>query len=161
MENLQSNIDAYLTELQKGRIQKAYRGIIAFMSGLKNNLEKTFPDFYTGTLYQGYMDMTYFPFTPPALKHRKLKIAIVYLHETGKFEAWLGGINRKVQADTITQLMDQDIGTYRLSEVLPGVDSIIETTLVNHPDFDQPEKMTSTIEEKLIDFINDVLEILN
>ncbi len=29
----------------------------------------------------------------------KLKIAIVYLHEDGRFEVWLGGSNRKIQAE--------------------------------------------------------------
>jgi len=41
------------------------------------------------------MDMTYFAFTPSELKEKKLKIAIVYLHEQNRFDAWLGAVTEK------------------------------------------------------------------
>jgi len=96
MESLNEYIKKYKIQLSKGIIQKAYRGIMIFMSGLKNDLEKNYPDFIVSSLYFGYMDMTYFAFTPSDLKNKKLKIAIVFLHEQERFEAWLGGSNRKV-----------------------------------------------------------------
>lgn len=160
IEPLQPYIDEYIRQLNKGQIQKAYRGIMAFMSGLKTYLENGYPDFITGGLYFGYMDMTYFPFTPPDLSQRKLKIAIVYLHEKGKFEAWLSGTNKKIQAELIQRLSQKDIGDYLLSESRPGVDSIIETTLVDRPDFNDPEKIKTTIEQKTLDFIKDIVELL-
>ncbi len=56
-------------------MQKAYKAIMTFMSGLCTYLEKKYPEYNTSALYFGYMDMTYFAFTPPGLKGKKLKIA--------------------------------------------------------------------------------------
>ena len=105
--------------------------------------------------------MTYFAFTPADLKNKKLKIAIVYLHEPGRFEVWLGGSNRKIQAEVIELLRHKDIGKYKLSQRLPGVDSIIEATLVNQPDFDDSEELKQQIEGKTLEFINDVRALLS
>lgn len=74
--------------MKEGKIQKAYRGIMSFMSELKTFLEQQSPDFVTSSLYFGYMDMTYFAFTPKKLKDKKLKIAIVFLHEDCRFEKY-------------------------------------------------------------------------
>jgi len=48
-----------------------------------------------------------------------------------------------------------------LSEAAPGVDSIIESTLVEPPDFDHPEDLRNQIEERTIEFVNDIILILN
>ena len=61
-------IKEYNNQLRNGLIQKAYKGIMTFMSEEKVNLEKKYPDYKTSTLYFGYMDMTYFAFTPIELK---------------------------------------------------------------------------------------------
>jgi len=161
MDSLNNYVKEYTIQLRKGQIQKAYRGIMAFMSGLRTYLESMYPDFTSSALYFGYMDMTYFAFTPSDLKNRKLKIAIIYLHEQGKFEVWLGGSNRKIQAEYIKLLTCKDLGKYKLSQALPGVDSIIESTLVEQPDFDQPDELKKHIERKTIEFINDITSLLN
>ena len=161
MGSLNDDIREYRLQLKEGRIQTAYKGIMTFMSGLKSHLEKDYPDFSTSALYFGYMDMTYFAFTPAYLKERKLKIAIVYLHEQGRFEVWLGGTNRKIQGDYIERLRHKDLHGYHLSRVEPGVDSIIESVIVEQPNFDQPEALSDRIEDKTIMFINDMRSILN
>lgn len=154
MDSLNSDIREYTLLLKKGGIRRAYTGIMAFMSALKTYLEKNYPDYATGALYFGYMDMTYFAFTPSDLKDKKLKIAVVYLHEGNRFEAWLGGINRKVQAEYIRLLSNKNTGKYRLSKALPGVDSIIESILIENPDFDHAEELKKQIEAKTAEFIN-------
>jgi len=160
MESLNEYIKEYKTQLSKGNIQKAYRGIMIFMSGLKTDMEKNYLDYIVSSLYFGYMDMNYFAFTPSGLKDKKLKIAIVFLHEQGRFEAWLGGSNRKVQSEYIEKLKNKKIGIYKLSQVLPGVDSIIESILVEQPDFNHPEELKIQIEKKVIEFVNDIKSIL-
>ena len=160
MDMLNSDIKEYMIQLGKGQIQKAYKGIMVFMTGLRTYLEDRHPESVTSALYFGYMDMTYFAFTPSGLRDRKLKIAIVYLHESGRFEVWLGGANRKIQAEYIDLMSSKNIGRYKLSQVSPGVDSIIESTLVEHPDFDHPEELKKLIEKKTIEFIDDVTSIL-
>ncbi len=160
MDTLNTHIREYTQQLSKGHIQKAYKGLMTFMSSLRAQLESQYPQYSTSALYFGYMDMTYFAFTPPALKNKKLKIALVYIHEIGRFEAWLGGSNRKIQAETIDLLKGKDTGSYQLSQVSPGVDSIIETILVEQPDFDQPDQLKQQIENRLIQFIQDILSIM-
>lgn len=153
MTNLNDAINEYTAQLQKGQIQIAYRGIMTFMSTLKSTLESNHPDYAASGLYFGYMDMTYFAFTPLELKRRNLKIAIVYLHLENRFELWLGGGNRKVQAEYIELLKGKDIVHYRLSQVSPGVDSIIESIISEQPDFNSAEFLMASIEDKVIEFI--------
>lgn len=160
MEKMGDYISEYKKQLEKGQIQKAYKGIMGFMSGLRLYLGKKHPDFILSNLYFGYMDMTYFAFTPPELKEKKLKIAIVYLHEHGKFEIWLGGINRKIQSQFIKLLTKKDLGIYELSPALPGVDSIIEATLVEKPDFDNSLELKKQIEKKVFGFIKNISNFL-
>ncbi|MGE5398006.1 MAG: DUF7000 family protein [Chitinophagales bacterium] len=161
MESLNNHIQEYKVQLSKGQIQKAYKGIMTFMSGLSAYLGSSHPDYTASALYFGYMDMTYFAFTPPDLKNKRLKIAIVYLHEKGIFEVWLAGNNRKIQAEYIELMSCKNIRGYKLSQVLPGMDSIIEAVLVEKPDFDHPEDLKKQIEKKTIKFANDCISILD
>ena len=64
MTTMNEFVQEYTQQLAKGSIQKAYRGIMAFMSDLRSDLIKKYPDFSVSGLYFGYMDMTYFAFTP-------------------------------------------------------------------------------------------------
>ena len=161
MATLNKEIREYREQLRKGHIQKAYKGIMTFMSALKSHMENVDPAYFSSALYFGYMDMTYFAFTSPALKEKKLKIAIVYLHEAGRFEAWLGGSNRKIQAEWIEKLKGKDIGKYKLSQIQPGVDSIIETILCKKPDFDDSELLKEELADKTLKFIDDLSAIVN
>ena len=161
MESLDKLLQEYRRQLKKGYIQKAYKVIMAFMSTLKSFLENIHPEYYTSALYFGYMDMTYFAFTPPEIKEKKLKIAIVYLHEEGRIEAWLGGNNRGIQAEYIEKLSKRNIGKYKLSEFGPGVDSIIESILVDQPNFDNIEELKDQIEKGTAAFIDDITRLLN
>ncbi len=156
MTNLNDAINEYTAQLQKGQIQIAYKGIMTFMSTLKSTLESNHPDYAASGLYFGYMDMTYFAFTPLELKRKNLKIAIVYLHQENRFELWLGGGNRKVQAEYIELLKGKDLGHYRLSQVRPGVDSIIECIVAEHPDFENVEELMKNLEDQTIEFAKKV-----
>ena len=160
MGSLNEHIMEYSSQLRKGRIQKAYKGIMSFMSDTKVYLEKAHSEYSSSSLYFGYMDMTYFAFTPPALKEMKLKIAVVFLHEECRFELWLAGINRKVRSDYIEFLSIKDIGKYKLSQARPGMDSIIASIIVEQPDFDNPEKLKEKIEAGVIQFAGDMISIL-
>ena len=160
MQSLNESVKEYTAQLQLGQIQKAYKGIMTFMSSMKTFLENRHPDFAASGLYFGYMDMTYFAFTPSELKQRNLKIAIVYLHAENRFDAWLGGTNRKVQAQYIECFKGKDLAGLHLSEVKPGVDSIIEMPLAEKPDFDNPEELMHVIESKVVEFAAKIREIL-
>ena len=77
MRSFQENMDEYRKQLEKGTIKDAYRGLMEYIMDLKTHFKNKYPDHFTsGSIYYGYMDMTYFSFTPKSLKDRNLKIAI-------------------------------------------------------------------------------------
>lgn len=160
MATLNESIQAYTHQLSLGEIQKAYRGIMTFMSDLKTVFEKRHPDMLSSALYFGYMDMTYFAMTPQNLRDQKLKIAIVYLHAEARFEFWLAGSNRKIQAETIERLKHIDLGSLVLSKVEPGVDAIVIKTIEDNPDFDHPETLGVMLDQAFIKFVQDIDAIL-
>ena len=100
------------------------------------------------------------PFSP-VLSLSYADIAIVFLHKDCKFELWLAGNNRQIQAEYIELLKYKDIGKYTLTQINPGVDSIIESTIVEQPDFDDIEQLKKQIETKTLKFVKDIISILN
>jgi len=159
MYDLSEDLKEYQNQLKKGQIQRAYKGIMKFMTKLASRLKEKYPDHALSALYSGYMDMSYFSFTPLILKARKLKIAVVYLHEENRFEVWLAGVNRKVQQDTADLLSLQGAGDYELSKTAPGTDSIIRKILVSDPKISDEEELMEEIEKKVLHFIIDMKKI--
>jgi hypothetical protein len=161
MKSFQDSVIEYKKQLDKGAIQIAYKGLLEYMMGLKNYLKNKYPDFsIPGSLYQGYMDMTYFALFPGDLKSRKLKIAIVLIHDKMKIEIWLSGINKQIQTKYWNILKTKDLNTYQLTRTLKGADSIIEYVLTDNPDFDDPGALTRQIETGTLKFIKDVNELI-
>jgi hypothetical protein len=160
MESLNAAIQEYTLQLQKGHIQKAYSRIMTFLSELKVYLEHIHADYSFGSLYFGYMDMSYFALTPEDLKNRNLKIAIVFLHESCTFEAWLIGRNRQIQSDYIERLSHTDLRGFTLSQMKSGVDSIIALQLVEKPDFDNSDELKKQIEITSSKFVQEIIAIL-
>lgn len=154
MASLPDSVAEYTRQLQKGVIQQAYRGIMEYLLSLRAALQVRHPEYIVpGGLYQGYMDMSYFSFTPPTLVAKKLKVAIVYLHEQGRFEVWLAGANRQVQAQYYKKLKGLDLGPYQLVTPGAGVDAIVSHTLVMNPDFTDLDALTARLEAGVLQFI--------
>jgi hypothetical protein len=151
----------YRKQLEKGVIIEAYRGLMDYFNYLRLYFEKKYPNHsVSGSVYHGYMDMTYFSFTPKSLKSKKLKIAVVYLHEAFRFEAWLVGYNKKIQREYWKLIKDNNWKKYRLPSTIKGVDSIIEYILTDAPDFNQLDELTKQIENETLNFITDVKNFL-
>jgi hypothetical protein len=157
MANLNEYMSEYRDQLQKGAIQHAYRGLMDYMLTLRANFQKNHPEFEVqGNIYFGYMDMTYFALFPEPLKQRKLKIAVVFLHEAFRFEVWLSGFNRNVQEQYWKLIRERHWEKYRLVSDPRTSDSILEHVLVADPDFGDLEKLKSQIETGTLRFIEDV-----
>ncbi len=162
MEAFQDCINEYRRQLGKGAIQKAYRGLMKYIMGLRTHFMKTYPDcVVSGSIYYGYMDMTYFSIIPKSIKARKLKIAIVFLHEEFRFEAWLSGVNRKVQAQYWELVKEGCWDKYKIVPPGKGVDSIIESILVSNPDFSDLDTLTNQIKRTTLGFIHDIENFLS
>jgi len=161
MEPLQEYIDEYRKQLEKGVIQKAYRGLLQYMMDLRTHLTKKYPDFEPGNIYQGYMDMTYFPIFPAELTSKKLKIAIVFIHETIRFEVWLAAQNKQIQTEYRKLFKEGNWDKYRIPVATKGVDSIMEYTLTDTPDFNDLDALTEKLEEGTLAFISDIEKFLS
>ena len=157
MSSFHEQISEYKKQMQKGVVNKAYKGLMEYILGLRTYLKNKYPDhFVSGSIYFGYMDMTYFSFTPKTLQNKKLKIAIVFVHETFRFEAWLGGTNKQVQQKYWEFFKESKWNKYRIVPTTKDVDSILEHTLVDDPDFRDLDKLTRQIEKETLKFISDI-----
>ena len=157
MESLHVYMNEYRKQLAVGAIQKAYKGLMEYIMDLRTFLMNKYPDYFvSGGIYYGYMDMTYFSFYPESIKQRKLKIAIVFVHETFRFEVWLAGYNKQVQSKYWKLFKESGWNKYRIVPTTAGVDSILEHVLVDDPDFSDLNALTKQIEKAALKFIKDV-----
>jgi hypothetical protein len=161
MESFPEYIDEYKKQLKEGDIKKAYKGLMEYIMNLRTYFQKKYPEYFiSGSIYYGYMDMTYFSFFPISIKSRKLKTAIVFIHDTCRFEVWLAGYNKQVQSKYWKLFKENEWNKYPIMPTTKGVDSIIEHILVDNPDFNDLDTLTKQIERKVLVFIGDVESFL-
>ncbi|MBN1566297.1 MAG: hypothetical protein JXA73_00505 [Acidobacteria bacterium] len=157
MSTLNESIREYKKQLEKGDLQKAYRGLLEYIADLRMYFKNKYPEYAVpGNMYFGYMDMTYFPLFPESLKKLKLKIAVVFIHDALRFEVWLSGLNKQIQAEYWKLIKESNWNQYRLPSTTKGADSILEHTLVENPDFGSQEALTRQIETGTLKFIRDI-----
>ena len=161
MRSFHENMTEYKKQMEKGAIQEAYKGLMEYILGLRMYFKNKYPDHYvSGSIYYGYMDMTYFSFIPDSFKQRSLKIAIVFVHDTFKFEVWLAGVNKQVQQKYWDLFKESNWNKYPLVPTTKGVDAVIEHILVADPDFSDLDALTHQIEQETLIFIRDVESFL-
>jgi len=161
MESLRESMDEYRKQLGKGYIQKAYRGLMEYISGLRLHLKNKYPDYIvSGSVQYGFMDYSYFYFFPESIKRRNLKIVILFVHDTFTFEAWLSGYNKIVQAKYWKLFKEGNWNKYSLAPSAKGFDYILNCTLADNPDFSDPAALTGLIEKRTLCFIQDVEDFL-
>ena len=162
MDSFHEYINEYRKQLEKGAIKQAYKGLMQYIMSLRTHFKNKYPDYFvSGSIYYGYMDMTYFSFFPKSLKHRKLKIAIVFLHDAFRFEVWLAGNNKQVQSKYWKLFKESDWNKYHIVPTTKGIDSIVEYILVDDPDFRDLDTLTKQIERETLKFIKDVESFLS
>ena len=157
MKTLNQQIADYTELLRQGELQIAYRSILNYMGKLRSDFAALHPEYeISGSIYQGYLDMTYFSVIPAALKAKGLKIAVVYLHEKGSFEVWLSARNRA------TLRKYKPTGDSKLWHGFPvfhdpeNGDAALEFTLTSEPDFDEQNSLTQLIVSGTEKFISAV-----
>ena len=152
----------YKKQLKKGDIKKAYNGLIQYFKDLRSHFNNKYPDFLvSSSIYPGYMDLTYFHFFPKSLKPRKLKIVILFIHDTFRFEVWLAGNNKKVQKKYLDLFTENNWKKYHIASTTKGVDSILDYILIANPDFREVDTLTKQIEQGTLKFIKDVETFLS
>ena len=162
MRSFQDSMIEYRKQIEKGTIQVAYRGLMDYLTSLKVYFKKKYPDYFvSGSIYFGYMDMTYFAFFPDSVKSRKLKIGIVFHHKEFRFEVWLFGVNKKVQSKYIKLFKESNWKKYNIASTTRGFDFIVEHVLVSNPDFSDLDALTKKIEKGTLEFVENVESFLN
>lgn len=143
--------------LVQGQIQEAYQGLMTYFRDLRSHFKREHPAYpASGSIYYGVMDMTYFALFPEMLKRRDLKIAIVFVYETFRFEVWLSGANRDVQAKYWKLIKESGWDRYDLASDPRREDYVIGHVLAADPDFGDLQTLTKRIEEGTLAFIQDV-----
>ena len=161
MESFHESMLEYKKQIERGAIIEAYRGLMDFFNALRAYLKKKYPDYVvSGSVYYGYMDMTYLSFFPQSLRLRKLKIAIVFVHDSFRFEVWLAGNNRAVQTEYWKLFREREWKKYHVATPAKGVDAILDHVLVDNPDFRDLDALTKQIERGTLEFIKDVESFL-
>lgn len=160
MKDLNKYISLYKGALSEGNIQKAYTGLVKYMLSLKAHfLKSTLSDkFSFGNISPGYLDYTYFPFFNENMRMCKLRFGIVLNHENMRFELWLMGQNAQVQSEYWDLLKSTKWNADKT--VMPKY-SVLEVILVNNPDFNQLNTLTTAIEEEVIRQTSEILDYLN
>jgi len=162
MKKFSEYMKEYRNQLNKGEIQEAYKRLMEYIINLKTYFKNKYPEYFvSGGIYFGYMDMTYFSFTPESLKSRKLKIAIVFIHQSFRFEVWLGGYNKVIQKEYWKLFKKKNWNKYHIVSSTKGLDSIIEHILVDDPDFGDLNNLTKQIELETMKFIKDIENFLS
>jgi hypothetical protein len=161
MEAFHEFVNEYKKQLEQGAVQRAYKGLMEYVMALRTHFKNKYPEYVvSGSIYYGYMDMTYFSFNPKSLKERSLKIAIVFVHEAFRFEVWLAGYNKQVQAKYWKLFKESGWEKYRIVPTTRGADSILEHILVGNPDFSDLDALTRQIEAGTLEFIEEVESFL-
>ena len=161
MHSIQEDVEELRRQLEKKKIQKAYRALLSYMMGLRTHFANKYGESAVSGLYQGYMDMTYFALFPSSLKRLDLKIAIVFNYDAFRFEAWLAARNRKVQREYWELFKDSHWAEYRVVAPAGGIDSILECDLAKDFDISDPDALTSKIETATSVFIDNIERFLS
>jgi hypothetical protein len=162
MKLLNDYIIEYKKQMEKGDIKVAYRGLMKYMMDLRSNFKNKYPDYFvSSSIYHGLMDMTFFTVIPESLKTKKLKVVIVLVHDSIRFEAWLSGFNKQIQSKYWKSFKESGWDKYHVPNTIKGIDSILEYTLVDKPDFNDLNTLTNQIEERALDFIKSITSYLS
>jgi len=135
--------------------------LLGFMKGLRSYFSRKYPMGYAiGSVYSNETTITYFPFTPKTLKEKHLKIAIVFNHQHDQFEVWLAGQNKAIQKKYWEFFKNSERNMYHIPASIEEGFSIVDKVLIDHPAFDDVDKLIQQIESGTIAFINDVTTVL-
>lgn len=156
-----NNLAYYRKQIEKGDIQKDYKKLITYIKRLRTHFIKTYPiDYKVGSIYQGNMNFSFFPFTPITLKNEKLKIVIIFNHTKMRFEICLAGRNRQIQKKYWNIFRNSDWNKYHIPDNLEGF-SIVDHIIMETPDFDNFDTLTQHIETETMKFIRDIIDVLD
>ena len=156
MESFDKYLPEYRKQLEKKTVKAAYQGLMKYFDNLRLQLKTKYPDYFLSDVHYGLMDYTYIYFFPKSLKHQKLKVVILFTHESFKFEVLLAGYNRAVQAKYWKLFKEKGFNKYHLATTATEPDRFVSSVLVDNPDFGNLDALTNQIESGTQKFIQDI-----
>ncbi|EKF56543.1 hypothetical protein I215_03443 [Galbibacter marinus] len=158
MKNLNKYVSIYQEQLKKGDILIAYNELVKFVMNLRTEFIKTQSDKYSfAGILHGYLDYTYFYYSNDFLKRKKLKFGLVLNHVEMRFEVWLLGSTKPIQQKYWE--LSRNTKWNKDKTEMPKY-SILESIIVEKPDFDNLDKLTEQIEIKMISASDEILDYL-
>ncbi|WP_193434724.1 DUF7000 family protein [Confluentibacter citreus] len=156
MKDLNHYVDIYKEQLKKGDIQEAYTALVKYVTRLGTTLSKNLSESYSfGSLFQGYMDYTYFYYSNDFLKKRKLKMGLVLNHSKMQFEVWLLGQTIPIQEKYWHYFKTTKWNEHRTTK--PQY-AILETVLIENPNFNDLDVLSKQIEDNLVLVTQDIIQ---
>lgn len=157
MESLSKSLYEYGELLKKTDLQKAYKSLMQYIKELRRYFKEKYPEYeVSANLYPGYLDLTFFTITSKLAQQNQLKYAVVFRHDKMQFEVWLSGRNRAVMSEYHRKFSGHTMNIHSLTADDKGMSSIIETIVVEKPDFDNMTELTNQIDLGVISFIQEV-----
>ena len=158
MKNLNKYVSIYQEQLKKGDILIAYNELVKFVMNLRTEFIKTQSDKYSfAGILHGYLDYTYFYYSNDFLKRKKLKFGLVLNHVEMRFEVWLLGSTKPIQQKYWE--LSRNTKWNKDKTEMPKY-SILESIIMEKPDFDNLDKLTEQIEIKMISASDEILDYL-
>lgn len=156
-KSIASRIAAYKKVLDSGEIQQTYQTLVGVVQSLRTEFAKAYgDDFSVANILHGYLDFTYFYLQDAYLRKKKLKFALVLNHQQVTFELWLLGQTKDVQIRYWELLKELD---WVNKEAMPKY-SISEIQLLAHPDFDDMERLSTSIRNAFDDRSKEIIDTL-
>lgn len=156
MKDFQDSVNSYKKELQIGDIQVAYAGLVKYVTKLGTTLSKNLSKSYSfGSLFQGYMDYTYFYYSNQFLKDRKLKMGLVLNHSKMQFEVWLLGQTIPIQERYWEYFRNTKWNQNRTTK--PQY-SILEAVLIENPNFNDLDLLSKQMETSLVEVTVEIIQ---
>lgn len=139
----------YKNIIETTNIQKCYQEIIRLIKYISLELEKEMPEYsFMGRVVENQMDFSYFQVTRQSLKELGLKVQIIFMHSTCKFEVWISGYNRKVQRNYYELLCNSDC-PFEMCLNPERNDFIIKTVIETVAETDEPAAIIAEIKAKI------------
>ena len=153
-----NHLDNYKAAMQQ-EVPLVFRGLMDFMLRFRTRLLTYYPSGYAiSHLSSGYLDFSYFAFTPEAVRQQKLKVAVVLNHQELRFEIWLCGQNKGVQKQYWKIFKESD---WDQSNLAPTPErSVLEEVLVEEPDFSDEAALFKSLETGIMRFNDTLTEAL-
>ena len=161
MQISKKDIAEYRKQLQNSNLTAAYQGIMKYFDHLRLHLKNNHPDYFISDVHYGLMDYTYLYFFPKSLQDKKLKVVLLFSHDTFKLEVLLAGYNRSTQAKYWKLFKENGFSKYNLAKSASEPDRFLDHLISDNPDFSNPDALTEQIERDILSFIRDIEAFLS